>query len=126
MKANATACNSTPAPSTGRQSGATFTKVLDGRKQVIRGLWERNGRYYARLMVEDAITGNKTQRRVPLLDKDGAAVRSVSEAREAMERLKIQRTDSTLPVLGRTPLFSAFVDTYLEHVRAGTENSDKA
>jgi hypothetical protein len=26
---------------------ARFAKVCDGRKQPIRGLWKRNGRYYA-------------------------------------------------------------------------------
>lgn len=29
-----------------------FQKVLDGRRQPIRGLWERNGRFYARLTFE--------------------------------------------------------------------------
>ena len=45
-----------------RQSrhGDTFAKVLDGRKQPIRGLWIRNGRYYARLSVEDSSNGLKT------------------------------------------------------------------
>jgi hypothetical protein len=28
--------------------GATFAKVLDGRKQPIRGLWIRGTRYYGR------------------------------------------------------------------------------
>ena len=31
----------------------TFSKVLDGRKQPIRGLWIRGTRYYARLNVEN-------------------------------------------------------------------------
>jgi len=35
---------------------ASFAKVLDGRKQPIRGLWKRNGRFYAQLKVENAIT----------------------------------------------------------------------
>jgi hypothetical protein len=50
MKADATACKSTRATTNSieRQShGGRFTKVLDGRKQPIRGLWARNGRYYA-------------------------------------------------------------------------------
>ena len=42
-----------------------FAKVLDGRKQPIRGLWVRNGRYYARLTVEDPITGLKKMSGVP-------------------------------------------------------------
>src|SRR5437867_8597023 len=33
-----------------RQSrAAVFTKAVDGRKQPVRGLWIRNGRYYGRL-----------------------------------------------------------------------------
>ena len=39
--------------------GATFAKVLDGRKQPIRGLWIRGTRYYARLNVENPLTGIK-------------------------------------------------------------------
>jgi hypothetical protein len=30
-----------------------YKKVLDGRKQPIRGLWERKGKFIARLAVED-------------------------------------------------------------------------
>jgi hypothetical protein len=39
---------------------------LDKRKRPIRGLWERNGRYYAQLTVEDEQTGIKQVKRVPL------------------------------------------------------------
>ena len=44
----------------------TYSKVMDKRKRPIRGLWERNGRYYAQLTVEDQITGMKQVKRVPL------------------------------------------------------------
>ena len=44
---------------------ATFAKVLDGRKQPIRGLWIRGTRYYARLNVENPLTGIKKNQRVP-------------------------------------------------------------
>jgi hypothetical protein len=37
--------------------GVIFAKVLDGRKQPIRGLWIRGTRYYARLNVENPLTG---------------------------------------------------------------------
>jgi hypothetical protein len=44
---------------TGAQSHVpSFAKVFDGRKQPIRGLWVRNGRYYAQL-IENTITGVK-------------------------------------------------------------------
>jgi hypothetical protein len=42
----------------------TYQKVRDGRKQPIRGLWVRNGRFYARLTVEDPNMGEKSVRRI--------------------------------------------------------------
>ena len=45
---------------------ARYTKVLDQRKRPIRGLWERNGRYYAQITMEDQVNGVKQVRRVPL------------------------------------------------------------
>jgi hypothetical protein len=40
----------------GRSSHSRFKykKVMDGRKQPIRGLWERNGKLIARIAVEDS------------------------------------------------------------------------
>jgi hypothetical protein len=38
--------------------------VRDERKRPIRGLWARNGRYYAQLAMEDLETGPKRVRRV--------------------------------------------------------------
>ena len=68
-----------------------FAKVLDGRKQPIRGLWVRNGRYYAQLKIENPITGFKKTRRVPLNDKDGNPVQTVAQAVEELKRLQTQR-----------------------------------
>src|SRR6266498_270689 len=88
VKANATACNNTPhASSTKRQShGDRFTKVHDRRKQPIRELWQRNGRFYAQLKSEDGITSKRKTRRVPLVDKDSNAVATVAEAKTALEK----------------------------------------
>lgn len=88
----------------------TYRKVLDGRKIPIRGLWVRNGRYYARLNVEDPATGKVSNRRVPLED-----AKSVAEAREALNKLKLARADKKLPRLGRKPKFSDYADRYLDH-----------
>ena len=69
--------------STGTQchhDAVTFAKVLDGRKQPIRGLWVRNGCYYAQLKFEDGTTGEKKVRRVALVDKDQNPVSTVSQA----------------------------------------------
>ena len=60
--------------------GATFAKVLDGRKQPIRGLWIRGTRYYARLNVENPLTGIKKNQRVPLVTKEGTPVQTVAQA----------------------------------------------
>jgi hypothetical protein len=78
-----------------------FTKVLDGRKFPIRRLWVRNGRFYAQLKVEDPATGTKKTRRVPLL-ADGEPVKTAAQAVAEMNRLKTQRTDNDISVLGYT------------------------
>jgi integrase len=104
------------------QHAPTFAKVVDGRKSPIRGLWVRNGRYYARLTVEDGKTGNRQVRRVPLLDKDQQAVQTVAQAVEALNRLKVNRSDCNLPVLHRCPKFSDYVKTYLDFIRAGQDS----
>jgi hypothetical protein len=42
-----------------RQREARYQRVYDERKRPIRGLWVRNGRYYAQLTAEDDHTGQK-------------------------------------------------------------------
>ena len=76
--------------------GSTFSKVMDGRKQPIRGLWIRGARYYARLNVENPLTGIKKNRRVPLIDKDGNPVQTVAQAVAELKRLQTQRSDNAL------------------------------
>jgi integrase len=127
MKANAMTSTSTDQnQAVKRQSHvATFAKVLDGRKQPIRGLWVRNGRYYAQLTIEDSKTGNKSVRRVPLLDKEQKPVDTAAQAVAAFDRLKVNRTDDALPVLIRTPKFSDFADKYLTGIKIG-EGTKKA
>lgn len=120
---NATATASNVSTEQQRQIHApSFSKVLDGRKQPIRGLWVRNGRFYAQLTFEDSKTEKKTVRRVPLMDKDKQPVQTVPQAIEAFNRLKVNRSDSNLPVLHRYPKFSDYVKTYLEYIRAGQDS----
>ena len=69
---------------------------MDGRKQPIRGLWIRGARYYARLNVENPLTGIKKNRRVPLIDKDGNPVQTVAQAVAELKRLQTQRSDNAL------------------------------
>lgn len=118
MKANATTSNQ-PTPIKRRsRHDYTFAKVLDRRKQPIRGLWVRNGRFYARLSVEDG-NGSKNVRRVPLLNSEGNAVETVAQAVAELNRLRTHRADDKLPVLGRTPTFVAYANAYLAQMRAG-------
>lgn len=116
MKPNAT---QSKGENTGQSHAATFSKAVDGRKQEIRGLWVRNGRFYARMSVENAITGIKKTKRVPLVDKDGNPVQTVAQAVAQMNRLKTQRSDNTLPVLDRTPKFAKYSKDYLDYVESG-------
>lgn len=98
----------------------SFAKVVDGRKQPIRGLWVRNGRYYAQLQFEDGNTGQRKTRRVPLLNPDTRqAVTTVAQALEELNRLKVKRSESDLPVLHRTPKFKDFAKKYLDFIKAG-------
>lgn len=98
----------------GKSHAATFSKVLDGRKRPVRGLWQRNDRFYAQLAITDAATGRKSVRRVPLVDKETAQpVTTVPQAIAALERLRVKRTDGDLPVLRRCPKFNAYALAYL-------------
>jgi integrase len=119
MITDATASKQQPTGQHGQSHKNTFAKVLDGRKQPIRGLWVRNGRYYAQLTFEDGNTGEKKTRRVALVDKEGNAVSTAAQAREEMGRLKVKRADNDLPVLASTPRFADYVKTYLDFIRSG-------
>src|SRR5580693_2052097 len=71
---------------TRQHRAAKYQKVRDERKHAIRGLWVRNGRYYAQVMVEDPLTAEKCVRRVPL---ENAA--TPAQAKAALEELLVQR-----------------------------------
>src|ERR1035437_9567789 len=121
MQANATISSQQSKVERQSHRGDTFAKVLDGRKQPIRGLWVRNGRYYARLSVENSTNGLKSLRRVPLVNSEGNAVETRAQAEAELARLRTQRTDDALPVLGLTPIFADYADNYLATVKAGKE-----
>jgi len=96
--------------SDGQHRGATYCKVCDKRKRPIRGLWERNGRYYAQITVEDANTGLKRVKRVPL---EGATTSAQAVAK--FQELLTERRKGALPVLKRTPKFSDYADQYFKY-----------
>ena len=58
---------------------------MDGRKRPIRGLWQRNQKFYARISVEDPGTGRKQVRRVPL------AAATAAQAQADLRRLVTKR-----------------------------------
>src|SRR6187399_1499341 len=104
MKREANQRSSESSTNTGAQDHShapMFLKVLDGRKQPVRGLWQRGTRFYAQLSVEDFSTGQKRVRRVPLANSDGDPVETVAQAIAELNRLRTQRSDETLPKLGR-------------------------
>ncbi|HUA64392.1 MAG TPA: tyrosine-type recombinase/integrase [Alphaproteobacteria bacterium] len=84
--------------------------MLDQRKQPIRGLWERNGRYYAQITVEDQTTGLKRVKRVPL---EGATTSAQAVAK--FQELLTQRRKGAPPVLKRTPKFADNAKQYFEY-----------
>jgi hypothetical protein len=92
---------------------------MDGRKQPIRGLWVRNGRFYAQLKIENPVTGIKKTRRVPLNDTEGRPVQTAAQAVAELKRLQTQRADNQLPVLERTPKFVNYVVRYLTFISSG-------
>lgn len=97
----------------------TFAKVLDGRKQPVRGLWQRGDRFYARLSIEDFRNGKKSVKWVPLTDDAGEPLATFAQARDKLNSLRTHRADDTLPKLGRTPTFTEYSDTYLTTIKAG-------
>jgi integrase len=92
--------------------GATYSKVMDKRKRPIRGLWERNGRFYAQLTVEDQITGIKQVKRVPM-----EGVVTDAQAVAKLQELLTQRRKGALPVLKRTPLFADYAKQYFDYYK---------
>lgn len=85
-----------------------YQKVFDSRKRRVRGVWERNGRFYANFTVSDDL-GQKSSRWVPL------AGLNLDEARKDYNRLQIERDDDRLRPLGLTPKLADYIsDSYLK------------
>ena len=70
VKASEAQSSGTTDVATRQDHASKFTRVFDGPKQPIRGLWVRGTRYYGRLNAENPVTGIKNTRRVPLVDKE--------------------------------------------------------
>jgi hypothetical protein len=91
----------------GQHRMGRYNKVLDQRKRPIRGRWERNGRYYAQITVEDPNGGIKKVKRVP---PAGAATSAQAVAK--FQELLTQRRKGTLPILKRKPEFADYATQY--------------
>ena len=89
-----------------------YQKVYDGRKQPIRGLWIRNGRFIARIKAEN--TSGKKELHWRVLGSDENPVTTVAQAKEAYRKLLTQRDDGKLPILKRTPKFADYAQEYLK------------
>ena len=98
----------------------SYQKVLDGRKQPIRGLWTRNGYFIARVTVPKPESGRNTAKWVTLTDADGNKISTLTDARPALEKLRTQKHDDDMPVLGKVPTLGEYVPEYLKHREALT------
>jgi integrase len=118
VKANATP-STAQAVGQRQHVGAKYSKVFDQRKRRIRGLWERNGAYYAQMTFVDENRGKKVVRRTRLEDADGTPVETAAEAVKVMNKLKVKREDTSLNLSPkRTPTFAEQASQYLAHCEA--------
>ena len=85
-----------------------FNKVKDSRGREVRGLWERNGRFYNQMNVP-----GKGTRRIPLLDENENPVQTVPEAVKAQMQLLLERDKGKIPSPRRTRRFAEYVEHYL-------------
>lgn len=88
-----------------------FVKAVDGRNHPVRGLWVRNGRFYARIKAEGT-DGSLKARWVPL---PGAS--TVAEAKTALRELFSKRDRQELVVAKAAPLFGDYVDVYVDRLK---------
>ncbi|MCC6698742.1 MAG: site-specific integrase [Candidatus Hydrogenedentes bacterium] len=98
----------------------SYLPVFDGRKRRVRGLWQRNGTFVARLTTE---TPDGRKKLVWHVLKDA---QSVSEARQAMADLETQRRQSVLVTRGEAPRFADFVARYTAGPMATKRSSTQA
>lgn len=101
----------------------TYEKVIDGRKQPVRGLWRRGGAFYARFMATDQ-AGRKRDVFRSLSD-----CQTVPAAKEALRKLQAEAAVRSIPVAGRCPTFAEFGARYLAEVsptkRVATQRKER-
>lgn len=77
-----------------------FVKVLDGRKQPIRGLWKRGENFYAQLQVDGKTTWPKL------------SANTTAQAVEELNKLKVKRREGTLNVIRHAPKLTEAIEDY--------------
>jgi integrase len=116
VKRNATPRSDSRVKSNSRRY--SYTKVLDNRKHPIRGLWRRNGKFLARITIEDD-AGRKNAKWVSLDAK------SAAEAQEEFRKLLVERSQNQLRHIGRAPTFGDYFEkTYLPHLTTSGKKPD--
>ena len=88
---------------------SSYQKVFDERKRRVRGLWKRNGWFYAQMSITDGLNGKKSTQRVRL-----PLCRTVAQAKEAHQDLLKGRRDDNLPVLRRSPKLADYWQEYFD------------
>src|SRR3982074_1636285 len=94
-----------------------WQKVFDNRRRRIRGLWLRNGVYYAQLRLD----GEQFAKRVPLHKAE-----TIAQATVAMQGLKAKRGDGTLQIakIRGAPSLKKAGQSYLNNLKAFGNKSE--
>jgi len=91
---------------------------VDNRKHAIRGLWRRNGKFLARITVEDD-AGRKAVKWVPL------EAATAAEASQELDKLLVERSEDRMRHIGRCPKFSDYVaQTYEQRLATSGKKRD--
>jgi integrase len=116
MKRMATPGNKTGSSPSSRRY--RYTKVLDNRKHAIRGLWRRNGKFVARITVEDDV-GRKAVKWVPL------EAQSAAQAKQEFDKLAVERSENRLRHIGRGPKLCDYLEqTYIPRLDTSGKKPD--
>ena len=94
-------------------------KVPYSRNRRMRGLWQRNGHYYANLIVAPDL-GSKTSRFVPLKPA------TLDEAKADYDRLLTERDDDRLRPLGLTPTVADCIVVYTWQLKVSGKRATTA
>jgi integrase len=91
--------NATPRKSASNR----YHKVFDSRKRRVRGIWRRNGRFFANVSVSDDL-GRKAPKWVPL--QGDTLTTAITDYR----KLLVEREDDRLRPLGLTPTLADYLN----------------